>query len=101
LTANLVNVLMGGMFHAAVLFLSRGIAGRLRVQKIFNLACAPSMRWGRIPRVAVRTSRARRAAGALHLPLALGGLAVGLIGVVVERGLLRFVYDAMRHSSSC
>ena len=27
------------------------------------------------------------------VPLALGGLAVGLVGVVVERGLLRFVYD--------
>jgi branched-chain amino acid transport system permease protein len=27
------------------------------------------------------------------VPLALGGLAVGLVGLVVERGLLRFVYD--------
>jgi len=27
------------------------------------------------------------------IPLALGGLAVGLVGAIVERGLLRFVYD--------
>jgi branched-chain amino acid transport system permease protein len=27
------------------------------------------------------------------VPLALGGLAVGLVGIVVERGLLRFVYE--------
>jgi branched-chain amino acid transport system permease protein len=32
-------------------------------------------------------------AGFFIVPLALAGLAIGLVGVVVERGLLRFVYE--------
>ena len=39
-TANLVNVLMGGVFHAAILFLvAAGLQVVFGVQKIFNLAC--------------------------------------------------------------
>ena len=40
MTANLVNVLMGGVFHAAILFLvAAGLQVVFGVQKIFNLAC--------------------------------------------------------------
>ena len=37
---NVVNVLMGGVFHASILFLvSAGLQVVFGVQKIFNLAC--------------------------------------------------------------
>ncbi len=40
MTANFVNVLMGGVFHAAILFLvAAGLQVVFGVQKIFNLAC--------------------------------------------------------------
>ena len=96
MTANLVNVLMGGMFHAAVLFLvAAGLQVVFGVQKIFNLACGSFYALGAYTGVsAVAYFTGHGGPPALFiLPLALGGLAVGLIGVVVERGLLSFVYD--------
>ena len=40
MTANFVNILMGGVFHAAILFLvAAGLQVVFGVQKIFNLAC--------------------------------------------------------------
>ena len=40
MTAHVVNVLMSGIFHAAILFLvSAGLQLVFGVQKIFNLAC--------------------------------------------------------------
>ena len=96
MTANLVNVLMGGVFHAAILFLvAAGLQVVFGVQKIFNLACGSFYALGAYAGVsAVGYFTSRGGSPALFiLPLALGGLAVGLVGVVVERGLLRFVYD--------
>src|SRR5438876_124815 len=96
MTANLVNVLMGGLFHAAILFLvAAGLQVVFGVQKIFNLACGSFYALGAYTGVsAVAYFTGHGGPPALFiLPLALGGLAVGLIGIVVERGLLRFVYD--------
>jgi len=96
MTANLVNVLMGGVFHAAILFLvAAGLQVVFGVQKIFNLACGSFYALGAYAGVsAVAYFTGHGGPPALFiLPLALGGLAVGLIGIVVERGLLRFVYD--------
>src|SRR5437667_326211 len=87
---------VGGVFHAAILFLVA--AGRqvvFGVQKIFNLACGSFYALGAytgVSAVALFTSHGGPPA-LFIIPLALGGLAVGLVGVVVERGLLRFVYD--------
>ena len=40
MTANVVNILMSGVFHAAILFLvAAGLQVVFGVQKIFNLAC--------------------------------------------------------------
>src|SRR5882672_5470291 len=94
--ANLVNVLMGGVFHAAVLFLvAAGLQVVFGVHQIFNLACGSFYALGAYTGVsAVAYFTGHGGPPALFiLPLALGGLAVGLIGVVVERGLLSFVYD--------
>src|SRR5438552_4052980 len=96
MTANLVNVLMGGLFHAAILFLvAAGLQVVFGVQKIFNLACGSFYALGAYAGVsAVAYFTGHGGPPALFiLPLALGGLAVGLIGIVVERGLLRFAHD--------
>ena len=65
------------------------------VQKIFNLACGSFYALGAYAGVsAVGWYASAGGPPALFVvPLALAGLAVGAVGVVVERGLLRFVYD--------
>ncbi|HEU4367662.1 MAG TPA: branched-chain amino acid ABC transporter permease [Methylomirabilota bacterium] len=96
LTRNAVSVLASGIFHASILFLvSAGLQVVFGVQKIFNLACGSFYALGAY--VGVSAVQAYAAAGGppgfFIVPLALAGLAVGLVGVVVERGLLRFVYE--------
>jgi len=65
------------------------------VQRIFNLACGSFYALGAY--VGVSAVQAYTSAGGppwlFIVPLAVAGLLVGLVGVVVERGLLRFVYD--------
>src|SRR5436309_3591147 len=87
---------MSGVFHAAILFLvAAGLQVVFGVQKIFNLACGSFYALGAYAGVSAVT--AFTAAGgppALFIvPLAVAGLLLGLVGIVVERGLLRFVYD--------
>src|SRR5204863_5713917 len=96
MTRNIVSILMSGVFHAAILFLvSAGLQVVFGVQKIFNLACGSFYALGAY--VGVSAVSAFTAAGGppalFILPLAAAGLLAGLVGVVVERGLLRFVYD--------
>jgi len=96
MTQHVVSVLMSGIFHASILFLvSAGLQVVFGVQKIFNLACGSFYALGAY--VGVSAVQAYAAAGGppafFIVPLVLGGLLVGIVGVVVERGLLRFVYD--------
>ena len=96
MTANVVNILMSGIFHAAILFLvSAGLQLVFGVQKIFNLACGSFYALGAY--VGVSAVAAFTTAGGppflFIVPLALAGVLVGSVGLVVERGLLRFVYD--------
>jgi branched-chain amino acid transport system permease protein len=87
---------MGGVFHAAILFLvAAGLQLVFGVQKIFNLACGSFYALGAYTGIsAVAFFTGHGGSPALFvIPLALGGLAAGLVGLVVERGLLRFVYD--------
>src|SRR5213595_1057425 len=96
MSANLVIVLMGGVFHAAILFLfAAGLQVIFGVQKIFNLACGSFYALGAYVGVsAVGWYAAAGGPPALFVvPLAVAGLAAGGVGAVVERGLLRFVYD--------
>jgi branched-chain amino acid transport system permease protein len=95
-TAQVVNILMGGLFHAAVLFLvAAGLQVVFGVQKIFNLACGSFYALGAYAGVsAVRLFVEAGGPPPLFLlPLVAGGILVGLVGAVVERGLLRFIYD--------
>ena len=96
MTSHVVNILMSGIFHAAILFLvSAGLQVVFGVQKIFNLACGSFYALGAY--VGVSAVGAFIAAGGppilFVVPLALAGVLVGLVGLVVERGLLRFVYE--------
>jgi branched-chain amino acid transport system permease protein len=94
--AHVVNVLMGGVFHAAILFLvAAGLQVVFGVQKIFNLACGSFYALGAYVGVwAVQLFVQGGGPPAFFIvPLVLGGLLAGLIGIVVERGLLRFIYD--------
>ena len=91
-----VGVVMSGVFHASILFLvSAGLQVVFGVQKIFNLACGSFYALGAYVGVSAVSwyTSAGGPAALFVLPLALAGLAVGAIGFVVERGLLRFVYD--------
>jgi branched-chain amino acid transport system permease protein len=94
--AHAVNVLMGGVFHAAILFLvAAGLQVVFGVQKIFNLACGSFYALGAYVGVwAVQLFVQGGGPPAFFIaPLVVGGLLAGLIGIVVERGLLRFIYD--------
>ena len=96
MTQHVVNVLLSGIFHASILFLvAAGLQVVFGVQKIFNLACGSFYALGAYAGVsAVGWYAGAGGPPALFiLPLALAGLAVGAVGIVVERGLLRFVYD--------
>jgi branched-chain amino acid transport system permease protein len=93
---NVVNVLMGGVFHASILFLvSAGLQVIFGVQKVFNLACGSFYALGAYFGVsAVNWYIGAGGPPALFIvPLIVAGLLIGVTGVVVERGLLRFVYD--------
>src|SRR5205823_1971386 len=96
MTAHVVNLVVSGVFHASILFLvSAGLQVVFGVQKIFNLACGSFYALGAYVGVsAVAWYAAAGGPPALFiLPLAIAGVAAGALGVVVERGLLRFVYD--------
>src|SRR5581483_11046604 len=88
------NILLGGVFHAAVLFLvAAGLQLVFGVQKILNLACGSFYALGAYFGVtAVAAATALGLPSWLLLPVLLvAGLALGVIGPPIER-LLRTVY---------
>ena len=94
--AHAVSVLVGGVFHAAILFLvAAGLQVVFGVQKIFNLACGSFYALGAY--VGVSAVSWYVGAGGppvfFIVPLVVAGVLVGGVGVIVERGLLSFVYD--------
>jgi branched-chain amino acid transport system permease protein len=92
----MVAILLSGVFHAAILFLvAAGLQVVFGVQRIFNLACGSFYALGAYAGVsAVQAyTQAGGPPGLFVVPLVVCGLLVGMVGVVVERGLLRFVYD--------
>jgi branched-chain amino acid transport system permease protein len=90
-----LNVLLSGMFHAAILFLvAAGLQLVFGVQRIFNLACGSFYALGAYLGVSVVNILV--AAGLpprLFIVALLGaGICLAVIGPPIER-LLRFVYD--------
>ncbi len=93
--AHSVNVLLSGVFHAAILFLvAAGLQLVFGVQRIFNLACGSFYALGAY--VGVSAVKVLVAAGLPQslfvLALVLAGLCLAVVGPIIER-LLRFVYD--------
>jgi branched-chain amino acid transport system permease protein len=89
-----LDILLGGVFHAAVLFLvAAGLQLVFGVQKIFNLACGSFYALGAYTGIsAVTWALGHGLPRALFiLPLFAAGLALGAVGPPVE-ALLRTVY---------
>ncbi|MDQ6621832.1 MAG: branched-chain amino acid ABC transporter permease [Pseudomonadota bacterium] len=90
-----LDVLLGGVFHAAVLFLvAAGLQLVFGVQKIVNLACGSFYALGAYFGIsAVNWAAAAGTPAYLFLPVLLvAGVVLGVIGPVIE-ALLRTVYD--------
>src|SRR6478752_4427356 len=93
--AAFANILLGGIFHAAVLFLvAAGLQLVFGVQKIVNLACGSFYALGAYFGITLVTwALGAGMPGWLLLPLLLvAGMTMALIGPPIER-LLRTVYD--------
>lgn len=92
--ASFINIVLGGVFHAAVLFLvAAGLQLVFGVQKIVNLACGSFYALGAYFGVtAVAAALKLGLPPVLFLPvLILAGAAIGLVGWPIER-ILRVVY---------
>ncbi|MBI4637967.1 MAG: branched-chain amino acid ABC transporter permease [Candidatus Rokubacteria bacterium] len=90
-----VNILLGGVFHAATLFLvAAGLQLVFGVQRIVNLACGSFYALGAF--FGITLVQKALAAGVPRplfvLVLLLAGLLLAALGPVIER-LLRFIYD--------
>ena len=89
-----LDILLGGVFHAAVLFLvAAGLQLVFGVQKIFNLACGSFYALGAYTGISAVTWALGHGLprGLFLLPLLAAGLALGVVGPPVE-ALLRTVY---------
>ena len=95
--ANLLNILMSGVFHASTLFwVAAGLQVVFGVQKVFNLACGSFYALGAYVGItAVKYCVGGGFPKTLFIvPLILAGFLLALIiGPIVERGLIKFVYD--------
>src|SRR6202140_5240535 len=88
------NILLGGVFHAAVLFLvAAGLQLVFGVQKIVNLACGSFYALGAYFGItAVGIAIKLGMPPLLFFPvLIVAGLAIGLVGLPIER-VLRTIY---------
>jgi branched-chain amino acid transport system permease protein len=93
---NILNILFSGVFHASTLFLvAAGLQVVFGVQKVFNLACGSFYALGAY--VGVTVVKVSVAGGLptplFILPLILSGLLLAFIGPIIERGLIKFVYN--------
>ncbi len=100
MTELIINILFSGAFHASVLFLvAAGLQLVFGVQKIFNLACGSFYALGAyLGIVFVKYFFALGGPPLLAIiPLLAAGFALAVIGPIIERGLLQFVYNRDEH----
>lgn len=93
--ASYLNILLAGVFQAAVLFLvASGLQLIFGVQRIINLACGSIYALGAYFGVTVTSYALAHGMPAYLFPLALlgAGVVIGLIGIPLER-LIRTIYD--------
>jgi len=96
MTATVLNILSSGIFHASILFLvAAGLQLVFGVQKIFNLACGSFYALGAYLGITMVDAFLARGGSPLLclFPLLIAGLILGVLGPLVERGFLRFVYQ--------
>jgi branched-chain amino acid transport system permease protein len=96
MVTDILNILLSGIFYASTLFLvAAGLQVVFGVQKIFNMACGTFYALGAY--VGVFLVKVAQSAGLPPLlsllPLIVAGFALFFIGPLIERGLLKFVYD--------
>lgn len=92
--SSFLNVVMAGVFQAAVLFLvAAGLQLIFGVQRIFNLACGVIYALGAYVGVTVTTWALANGLSVYLFPvvLVLAGIVIGLIGIPMER-LMRTIY---------
>jgi branched-chain amino acid transport system permease protein len=92
----ILNILFSGVFNASTLFLvAAGLQVVFGVQKVFNLACGSFYALGAY--VGITVVKVVVAGGfpapLFIVPLIAAGLLLGFIGPIIERGLIKFVYD--------
>jgi len=100
MTADILNILFSGIFYGSILFLvSAGLQVVFGVQKIFNLACGSFYALGAYTGVSfIKVAQSLGLPPVLSLiPLLLAGFCLFFIGPIVERGLLKFVYNRDDH----
>ena len=91
-----INILTSGVFNASILFLvAAGLQLVFGVQKVFNLACGSFYALGAYVGIVFVDAFLDAGGSPLLavLPLLAAGLVLAIIGPIIERGLLRFVYD--------
>ncbi|MFQ5521413.1 MAG: branched-chain amino acid ABC transporter permease [Candidatus Methylomirabilia bacterium] len=91
-----INILSTGAFHASILFLiASGLQVVFGVQKIFNLACGSAYALGAYVGVSFVAAFFRLGAPSWLFVLALivAGIVAAVMGPLIERGLLRFIYN--------
>ncbi|MEE8302236.1 MAG: branched-chain amino acid ABC transporter permease [Candidatus Tectomicrobia bacterium] len=98
--ATIIDILSSGAFSASILFLvASGLQVVFGVQKIFNLACGSFYALGAYAGVSFVAAFGRWGLPDPLFVIALvaAGLAIAIVGPVIERGLLRFIYDREEH----
>lgn len=98
--ADILNILISGIFYASILFLvSAGLQLVFGVQKIFNLACGSFYALGAYTGVSfIVAAQSLGLPPILSLiPLLLAGFSLFFIGPIIERGLLKFIYGRDDH----
>ena len=96
MVTDILNILLSGIFYASTLFLvAAGLQVVFGVLKIFNMACGTFYALGAYVGVfLVKVSHDAGLPPLLSLlPLIVAGFALFFVGPLIERGLLRFVYD--------
>jgi branched-chain amino acid transport system permease protein len=92
-----LNILFSGVFHASTLFLvAAGLQVVFGVQKVFNLACGTFYGLGAYFGITIVKLFVDHGfpKPLFIVPLIAAGLLLGVIvGPIIERGLMKFVYD--------
>jgi branched-chain amino acid transport system permease protein len=98
--ADVINILMSGIFHAAILFLvAAGLQVVFGVQKIFNLACGSFYALGAYMGITFVNIflKAGLPQPLFIIALIAAGLFMAFVGPIVERGMLKFIYGRDVH----